>query len=93
MRLTRFARVYWTSVDRDCARNRILIETCDEMKDKLKEKYFSKSYRHSLLDELHRLHKESMSVQAYTTTFDDLTLCCELQEDPPIKPYLGFVLC
>jgi len=23
-----------------------------------------------------------MSVQAYTTTFDDLTLCCELQENP-----------
>ena len=57
------------------------METWDEMKDKLKERYFPESYRHHLLDELHRLCRVSMLVQGYTT-FDDLTLCCELQEDP-----------
>ena len=58
------------------------METWEEMKNKLKEKYFLDSYRHHLLDELHRIRQESISVQAYTHAFDDLTLRCELQEDP-----------
>ena len=79
MRLTWSNKVYWSSVERSCVRNRVLIETWDEMKDK-QEKYFPESNSHRLLDELHRLRQGSMSVQIYTT-FDDLTLCCELQED------------
>ena len=51
------------------------------MKQKLKEKYLLDSYKHRLLDKLHRLHQGSMSVQEYTTDFDDLTLRCEVQED------------
>jgi len=51
------------------------------MKNKLKEN-FPESYRHRLLDELHRPRQGSMSVQTYTTAFDDLTLRCELQNDP-----------
>ena len=69
-------------VETDCVRRRVLIETWDEMKDKLKEKYFPESFKHHFLDELHHLRQESMSVKAYTSTFDDLTLCCELKEDP-----------
>jgi len=37
IRLIRSARVYWTSVERDCVRNRVLMETWEEMKNKLKE--------------------------------------------------------
>ena len=79
MRLTGSSKVYLISVER--VRNRVLI-TWDEMKNKLKEKYFPDSYRHRLLDELHHFRKESMSVQAYITAFDDLILNCELQEEP-----------
>ena len=67
---TESARVYWSSVERDSVRNTVLIETGDEMKDILKEKYFPQSYSHHLLDELHRLRQGSMSVQAYITAFD-----------------------
>ena len=74
MRLTWSNKVYWSSVERSCVRNRVLIETWDEMKDN-QEKYFPESNSHRLLDELHRLRQGSMSVQIYTTTFDDLTLC------------------
>ena len=47
----------------------------------LKEKYLSNSCRHHLLDRLHSLHQGNMSVQDYAIEFDDLTLCCEVQED------------
>jgi len=49
------------------------------MKDKFKEKYLLESSRHRLL--LHNLCEGSMSVQDYMTIFDDLTLCCKVQED------------
>ena len=51
------------------------------MKQKLKEKYFPDSYKHRLLDKLHSLRQGNKSVKEYTTEFDDLTLCCEIQED------------
>jgi len=82
MQLTGSVRVYRTSIERDCASNRVLIEIWEETKNKLKEKYFSNSYKHCLLDELHHLRQGNMSVQRYTTVFDDRTLCCELQENP-----------
>ena len=57
------------------------MESWEEMKQKLKEKYLPGSYKHSLLDKLHRLHQGSRSLQEYTTEFDDLTLRYEVQED------------
>ena len=51
------------------------------MKQKLKEKYLSDSYKHRLLDKLHSLRQDSRSVQVYTIDFDDLTLYCEVQKD------------
>ena len=55
-------RIYWDTIERDCVDVEFLIETWDEMKDKLKEKYFLELYRYRLLDELHRLRQGSMSV-------------------------------
>ena len=51
------------------------------MKQKLKKKYLFDSYKHHLFDKLHNFYQESRSVQDCTIKFDDLTLCCEVQED------------
>jgi len=51
------------------------------MKHNLKEKYFPDSYKHRLLDKLHILRQGSRSVHDYTIEFDDLTLCCKMQDD------------
>ena len=59
------------------------------MKDKLKEKYLPEPYKHRFLDKLHNLC-QGMLVQDYMTTFNDLTLSCEVQEDLT-RLYLGFV--
>jgi len=51
------------------------------MKQKFKEKYHPDCYKHRFLDKLHNLCQGSRSIQDYTTEFDDLTLCFEVQED------------
>jgi len=51
------------------------------MKQKLEEKYLPDSYKRRLLDKLHSFRQGSMSIQEYTTDFDDLILRCEVQED------------
>ena len=66
---------------REYTRRETLIESWEEMKQKLKEKYLPDSYKHRLRDKLHDLRLGSRSVQDYTTEFDDLTLCCEVRED------------
>jgi len=91
MQLTGSVRVYRTSIERDCASNRVLIEIWEETKNKLKEKYFSNSYKHCLLDELHHLRQGNMSVQGYTTVFDDQP-CAVSYKKTPIKSFLGFIL-
>jgi len=52
-----------------------------ENEKKFKEKYLPDSYKHRLLDKLHSLRQGSRAVKDHTTEFDDLTLCCEVQED------------
>jgi len=51
------------------------------MKQKLKEKYLSDSYKHQLLDKLCSLRQGSRSVQEYIIKLDDLILRCQVQED------------
>jgi len=51
MRLMGSARTYWTSVERDCTRHRIFIESWKEMKSRLRDKYLPEFYRQRLLDE------------------------------------------
>jgi len=53
------------------------------MKQKFKEKCLPDSYKQRLLDKLHNLHQGSMSVQDYTTEFDDLTLRCKVRRILP----------
>jgi len=80
MRLTGSVRIYWTSVEKvheAWGFHKIL----EGMKQKLKNKYLLNFFKHRLLDKLYSLRQVNRSVQDYTIEFDDLTLCCEVQED------------
>jgi len=64
---------------RDCVRRRIVIESWEEMKEKLEEKYLPEYYRNHLLDKLHNLRQSDISVQDYRANFEDLTFCCDVR--------------
>jgi len=58
---------YWTSVERHCVRHIVVIESWEEMKEKLKEKYLPEYYRNRLLDQLHNLrHGDEPSLRPIT---------------------------
>lgn len=56
------------------------------MKEKFKKKYLPPSYKDHLLDQLNNLRIDSMSVQDYMTKFNDVTLRCDVREDPQQTP-------
>jgi len=62
------------------------IETWNEMKEKFKKKYLPPSYKDHLLDQLNNLRIDSMSVQDYMTKFNDVTLRCDVRENPQQTP-------
>ena len=57
------ARIYWDSIVRVHVRRKVVIESWEEIKEKLKEKYLLKYYKNRLLDLLRNLHQGNMSVQ------------------------------
>jgi len=61
-------------------RRRVVIESWEEIKEKLKEKYFLEYCKNSLLDKLHNLRQGNTSVQDYIAKFKNLTLCCDMRE-------------
>ena len=73
----------------EIARERLhknLIESWKEMKDRLKEKYLSEFYRRHLLDELHNLRQDNMSIWNYIARFDACPLLPRRRE--PLLDYI-----
>ena len=63
---------------------------CATMKEQLTKKYLPLFYKHCMLDQLSRLRFDSL-VKKYMTKFDNLTIRCDVTEDPQQSP-LGFTL-
>ena len=68
-------------MERKYTRRGASVDSWEEIKQKLKEKYLHDSDKHRLLDKLHNIRYGNKSVQDYTIEFDDPTLRCEVQED------------
>ena len=51
LRLMESARTYWTSIERNYTRREIFIKSGEEMKSRLRDKYFPEYYRQYLLNE------------------------------------------
>jgi len=51
------AKIYWDSIVRDCVRCNIAMESWEEMKENLKEKYLLEYYKNRLLDQLYNLFR------------------------------------
>jgi len=82
MRLIKPARIYWTLIKTIRERqHKNLVESWEKMKDKLKEKYLLEFYMDHLLDKLHNLCRDNMSVRDYIARVDYLTLCCDMRDD------------
>ena len=71
---------YWTSVERDCLRHKVVIESWEEIKEKLKKNTFPNIIGTVSLINYTKLCQGNMFVQDYITKFEDLTLCCDLSE-------------
>jgi len=61
-------------------RRRVTLESWEELKEKLTEKYLPKYYRNNLLDQLHNLRQGYIFVQNYIGIFEDLTRRCDVRE-------------
>ncbi|XP_073117835.1 uncharacterized protein [Elaeis guineensis] len=82
MKLVRQARLYWESVE--CLLNQRRqdpIETWDEMKEKLREKYLPTSYQQRLLDQWQRFTQGNRLVIEYIARFDEYLMRCGVAED------------
>ena len=51
LRLMESARTYWTFIERNYTRREIFIKSGEEMKSRLRDKYFPEYYRQYLLNE------------------------------------------
>ena len=72
MKLVSQARQYWTNVEKLMTlRRQELVQTWDEMKSRLQEKYFSVSYKQRLLDQCQCLTQDNQPVSEYITNFDE----------------------
>ena len=54
-------------------KRKVVLESWEDMKEKLSEKYLPKYYRNYLLYQLHNLRQGQMSFQDYIATFENLT--------------------
>ena len=85
MKLLSQAKIYWLNTERLLAvRRHEPIETWDQMKAKLREKYLPPSHRQRLLDEWQKLNREGKSVTEYIEKFDSYLLRCGVYEDSDV---------
>ena len=59
-----------------------MIMTWAEMKSRLREKYIPACYRPMIIDEWQHLRQEEGTVADYIARFDDLMICCNVDEEP-----------
>jgi len=77
MKLVSQARQYWTNVEKLMTlRRQELVQTWDEMKSRLQEKYFPVSYKQRLLDQCQCLTQDNQPVTEYVTNFDEFLVRC-----------------
>ena len=73
MKLVGFAKIWWTGVEGDIRRMGLSpINTWEEMKAKLREKYMPTNYYDKLCDQLINLRQNNMFVAEYMHKFDEL---------------------
>ena len=67
------------------------IVTWDKMKCEFKRKYLPSTYCQDVFMKIHNLRRKTLSVEEYTTEFDNLMLKSELEEpeEHSIARYLG----
>ena len=77
MKLVGHARQHWANIEKLMTfRRQELVQTCDEMKLKLQEKYLLVSYKQRLLDQWHQLTRGNQLVTEYITKFDEFLVRC-----------------
>ena len=82
MKLRGTAQLYWESVEESLiTRGQPPITDWVEMKIKLEEKYYTRSYRGNLLDQWNNLRQRDKSANEYVALFDEYKMRCAARED------------
>ncbi|MQL92831.1 hypothetical protein Taro_025464 [Colocasia esculenta] len=85
MKLTGQAQTYWMNVETLLEqRGQDPIESWEEMKIKLREKYLPASFRQRLIDRWQNIFQGNRSVTEYITEFDEYLMRCGAREESAV---------
>ena len=83
MKVTGQARIYWRNIQVTMERrHEPMITSWAEMKSRLRDKFVPACYRPIIIDEWQHLRQGEGTVTDYIARFDDLMICCNIDEEP-----------